>query len=588
MKMKNLLLFTLVASVGLLLSCGKDDIKISPLSLAFSETEATVSEDADPVTVTLTFPKAELAASVSLTISGTAVYGTDYTTNPAVEADQIMFDVEKDQTSISFTFTPLDNDDYNEAVTVIASLEEATGIVLGDNTSYTITIEDDGDLSNETIDLGDGQKFNMKNFIHSFEQIFNEQDHFAYAMDHTTDAGLVTDTEHYDGIYAGFGFADDYYLISHTFENGAITSSDRVTLEDEEAGIASTSCGSESFEYTFDDEGYIVGLALYDWDGDLENEISYTYNDAKQLVSRIGAGYDDREKRLSGSRLRSTDQITGIIVEPIESTETFTYNTDGTIASYERSESEYWEYTYTSGLMTYAEGYDSPLDSEPLYTEEYDYSASGLVEEVIFEDLDFGQVYAFVFEYGASEVTINEYSDGSISDRTDVEEGFSLIYTTTYKKGGILTSETEYYYDSGCIECCLDCLGAEPLEVLDFAVRSVYGDPTIGSDGCDYLNYQVEAKEYYEGTAEALDLIGYAVIESRTNNKKAMESVYDGDDVLLFTLDFSADPGDYCDVVITDEVNDATVTMFQLEVGVLAVAPWYEELFPNNSFCEEF
>lgn len=61
--------------------------------------------------------------------------------------------------------------------------------------------------------------------------------------------------------------------------------------------------------------------------------------------------------------------------------------------------------------------------------------------------------------------------------------------------------------------------------------------------------------------------------------------MYEGNGTLLFTLDFSADPGDYCDVVITDEVNGGTVTVFG-EGGLLDTAQWYEELFRNNNFCD--
>jgi len=144
-RLKQVFLVMTIATLGIFMSCGKDDgITIDPsLELEFSTTGASVSESDAAVTVTLTFPAAPTAVSVTADVTGTATYTDDYTTDPAVSSGSISISVAKDATSASFTLTPVDNVDADGSRTVIFTLASAEGISLGTNTTYTVTITDD-------------------------------------------------------------------------------------------------------------------------------------------------------------------------------------------------------------------------------------------------------------------------------------------------------------------------------------------------------------------------------------------------------------------------------------------------------------
>ncbi|MCP4457353.1 MAG: hypothetical protein GY816_04910 [Cytophagales bacterium] len=160
-----LALMFVAGTLLVLTGCNKDEGTIPAIEVGFDESSTIISEDGDAITVTLVFPASKINASIVAEISGTAVYGTDYTTSPAVESGTIAMSVEKGDTEARFTFTPIDNEDYNEDLTVIAELLEVDNIDLSSITTYTITISDDGDPLNETIKIDDEQSFNMKNFL---------------------------------------------------------------------------------------------------------------------------------------------------------------------------------------------------------------------------------------------------------------------------------------------------------------------------------------------------------------------------------------------------------------------------------------
>lgn len=76
---------------------------------------------------------------------GTAVYGTDFTTVPEAVGGKIVFDLSYDQTAVSFTVLPVDNDVQTGDRVLIFVIEEVSGVVWKgpDSVSCDLTIVDD-------------------------------------------------------------------------------------------------------------------------------------------------------------------------------------------------------------------------------------------------------------------------------------------------------------------------------------------------------------------------------------------------------------------------------------------------------------
>ena len=144
-RMKTIGLLLTMATLVVFMSCGGDDdgIKIDPnLEIDFDAATASVGEDGSAITLTLSFPEAPSDVSVTAAVTGTAVYGTDYTTSPAVTGGNVTLSVSEGDTEATITFTPIDNQDVDGSKTVIFTLQAAEGLELGTNTSMTVTITD--------------------------------------------------------------------------------------------------------------------------------------------------------------------------------------------------------------------------------------------------------------------------------------------------------------------------------------------------------------------------------------------------------------------------------------------------------------
>lgn len=154
MIMKNAIkLFTLMVtgvSMIFLSSCGKDEGSITPITIDFSGTAATVAENAGAQTVTILFDaEAPIDASFDVTITGTAVYGEDFTTSPDGATGTANVQVNAGDASATFTFTPIDNENVDGDKTVIFTISgSADGVELGSSLVYTITIDDEEGPSN--------------------------------------------------------------------------------------------------------------------------------------------------------------------------------------------------------------------------------------------------------------------------------------------------------------------------------------------------------------------------------------------------------------------------------------------------------
>ena len=117
-----------------------------PSLVSFSVTSGTVSESATSgiaVEITL-FPPAKEEGSVTLILDGTAVYGTDFMTQPEATNDSIVFSIKKNQTSASLNVLPMDNEVMSGHVTVVFSISAVSGGVFkGKDLKYSVIITDD-------------------------------------------------------------------------------------------------------------------------------------------------------------------------------------------------------------------------------------------------------------------------------------------------------------------------------------------------------------------------------------------------------------------------------------------------------------
>lgn len=143
--MKTIWILAAMSALILLVACGEDDSVITPVSIDFESNTLTISEAATPQTVNITFgDELPIASSVEISLSGTAVYGTDFMTNPSGMSGSFDITLAAGTSSTSFTLAPIDNDEVDGDRTVILTISSAaTGIDLGSSLSFTATITND-------------------------------------------------------------------------------------------------------------------------------------------------------------------------------------------------------------------------------------------------------------------------------------------------------------------------------------------------------------------------------------------------------------------------------------------------------------
>jgi hypothetical protein len=156
-----------VSTVKLTLSNPSDALAIgsqSEVNITFTDNEGPTKVDfgtdvtnlyenaaeATEVEVLLTSPATGPGTTiVSVTTNG--VYGTDFTTVPAVVDGKITLTTEIGEEQEVIVFQPIDNDNVSGTVTVEFEIESATGgVEVGVNTSHTVTVTDDETPSTAT------------------------------------------------------------------------------------------------------------------------------------------------------------------------------------------------------------------------------------------------------------------------------------------------------------------------------------------------------------------------------------------------------------------------------------------------------
>lgn len=120
----------------------------TPSTATFTNTSGSIEEAVSAgITIPVTLdPQTNGAGTIAVTLaSPTAVYGTDYTTDPAAVAGVVTVNVAASATSASFKVIPMDNGAVAADKTLTLTMTSSTGVVVvgASNNVYTLTVEDD-------------------------------------------------------------------------------------------------------------------------------------------------------------------------------------------------------------------------------------------------------------------------------------------------------------------------------------------------------------------------------------------------------------------------------------------------------------
>lgn len=121
-------------------------------ALSFNATTYNIGENAGSINVTVSVPTAQATAQTAYIFvqngNGFPVYGTHYTTTPAVVTDTIVLNIPANATSASFAFNAIDNAVANPNRVVAFSIARVTsGITVGARANATVTIIDNDTTS---------------------------------------------------------------------------------------------------------------------------------------------------------------------------------------------------------------------------------------------------------------------------------------------------------------------------------------------------------------------------------------------------------------------------------------------------------
>lgn len=152
--MKTKVLAAFAVALFLLSSCNEDgvdggsDTPDIVLEGGVATGSFAVYEDGGDQTVTIEFDhKLDRYVQVAVTVSGTAVYGTDYSTNLGIASDSYVLQMSPETKSASFTFSPINNDDEDGERTVELTVSVDDKRVEISDASITVTIKDDESIA---------------------------------------------------------------------------------------------------------------------------------------------------------------------------------------------------------------------------------------------------------------------------------------------------------------------------------------------------------------------------------------------------------------------------------------------------------
>jgi hypothetical protein len=138
------------------IACGDEGIAdIIPVNIDFATGGLSVNENASAQSIAVEFgTNMPVSTSFKVSLSGSATYGTDYTTSPSGTGGSFSVDVTSGTSSSTFSFVPVDNALEDGDRTVILTISEVgSGINIGSAASMTITIADDDTQGAQTNDI---------------------------------------------------------------------------------------------------------------------------------------------------------------------------------------------------------------------------------------------------------------------------------------------------------------------------------------------------------------------------------------------------------------------------------------------------
>ncbi len=330
-------------------------------------------------------------------------------------------------------------------------------------------VPNEGEPEDIMIPIDENSAFNMKNFIASFEQLFNARDRWAWNFSHDYTAGkAITSFQNYK-ILGSFG--DKYFTITHNYNNdGIVVSSERVGSIAAFAPI--------TFIYEFDKKGFITKL---------------TKKEANKTKDIVDLEYNE------GNRLIKKTHI-AIKSDSEERYETFTYNSDASVASYGNEDGEKEEYSYVNGNMVETKYYEGET---PTAVDKWEYDENARLIKMYRVDA----TSYFAVEYCSEFATYLGYDNDL------------LVRKEEYISGVVCLKQYSYNYDDGEFEYCI-------MNELD-------------------ENSETKKKYYYQGTISDLQLVGYSAIEARDDpsREKLKESIYNTADLKLYYVEFTLADG---------------------------------------------
>ena len=225
-----------------------------PITLDFVNTALTISETENSQQILVNFSnQAPASGSVTVTLSGTGVYGEDYTTMPEGSSGSIVLSIAEDDQSASFSFIPIDDQEVENdrnIVFTLSSTEEK--LTVGNDNELTVTLTSD--------DVGDPIELNFTQAQASFLSESNGDEEIIIFFD-----GPAPVDGSVQIILTGSAIYDEDYTTSPEATSGVITldiSKDDeqlflflMPIEDEESEP------EESITLTLssDNESFIVG-----------------------------------------------------------------------------------------------------------------------------------------------------------------------------------------------------------------------------------------------------------------------------------------------------------------------------------------
>ncbi len=257
----------------------------------------------------------------------------------------------------------------------------------------------DGGPEDKLIQIDENQAFNMKNFIISFDQLFNSDERWMWGIVHDYKNGkAITSVQGYK-IYGKLGNA--VFEINHTYNNdGVVISSERTSLfSDQRKGEDSPLV----FNYEYDLDGFIVKLFKIR-EADTLDVVVMEYDNKNQLIKKT----HEAEPHKGGAG---------------EKIETFSYDSDGNVVEYiEGNEKKLYEYS-GGNMVKESHYYNDVLE----YVSNYEYDSKG---RVIKEYEDGDDEYTTI-EYGEEIVTVSSYEDNLL--RNVEEVNFGLVFLKSYE-----------------------------------------------------------------------------------------------------------------------------------------------------------